>query len=273
MPLSRGNLDALSPFCGKRRKFTPPTNRNMMTLLQHTLAIPILPKDELFMSKLTDGLFKDIHQHHLSPTKIARITLNGFFDSGDQMVELRNNFAHLYGQAVGKSVPALSFFAPKPGQSKAVTLAEVMYLPADGAGVTQYKKYTSEHYVIHRHGAEALLISGSVSFFRHEHHSLDHSQRALDFAEQLLDHEELPLNAIRYMNTYIAHLDRIEHLLPQHQTHAQSFEQIKNTYFQLYDWPNGLPAIEVYDAPFGGTSIDLIACVNSNCVLKECPSA
>jgi len=97
-------------------------------------------------------------------------------------------------------------------------------------GVVKFKQLFDHHYTVVENHNSTELFSGSISF--NETSKVYNIQKTLDFAEQILDAEEMTFEHLYKQNNYIGALS---------EDSLKEFNEIKDFYYGGAQFKNGLP--------------------------------
>lgn len=123
----------------------------------------------------------------------------------------------------------------------------------------EYKVFQKHPYTVVQANGEKLIYSGGIEF-NLDNDSLRNIQLAYDFAEQLLDHEEMHFGHIAYQNNYLKNIDSLVVDPRSEWTPYQALNSIKTFYYDPTLFKNGYPLQNDRNQNAGNCLIDFVAC-------------
>lgn len=141
----------------------------------------------------------------------------------------KSNTTHLVGKAFYKDkVPALSIIPIYLQENKPFVIESILHSKEDG--VVNFKQLFDHHYTTVESLNSTELFSASIIF--NESNEIYNIQKTLDFAEQILDAEEMTFEHLYKQNNYIGKLST---------ERLDTFNEIKDLYYGGVQFHNGLP--------------------------------
>lgn len=138
---------------------------------------------------------------------------------------------------------------------------EIIYLDDLSQLSIQHKQYQEHCYTLVQYGDEKLLFSGGITVPSSAQFLLS-VQKTFDFAEQLLDHEEMNFSNIVRQWNYIENLLGYEKQASQQLQRYQIFNEVRSFYYDPAIFKHGFPAATGIGCDTAGITIDYIAGTN-----------
>ena len=138
---------------------------------------------------------------------------------------------------------------------------EIIYLDDLSHTSITYKQYQEHCYTTVQYGDEKILFSGGITFPSSDRFLLT-VQNAFDFAEQLLDYEEMDFSNIVRQWNYIENLLGYEKQASQQLQRYQIFNEVRSFYYDPAIFDQGFPAATGIGCETAGMTIDYIAGTN-----------
>jgi len=146
----------------------------------------------------------------------------------------------------------------QPATNDLLINIEIIYLDDISQSSITHKQYQEHCYTLVQKDDEKALFSGGITFPSSGQFLLS-VQKAFDFAEQLLDHEEMDFsNVVRQWN-FIENLLGYEKQGSQHLQRYQIFNEVRSFYYDPAIFNSGFPAATGIGCETAGITIDYIA--------------
>jgi len=182
--------------------------------------------------------------------QIAKIDV--YIDLNDKQDYLNtdSNLQEVLSKVFGKHIPAYSITTCKNLSSQKTTL--LLTICNDRSCKIEHKEFQKFPYTLCSKEETKLLISGGIHFDE-DNDLLRSTQMAFDFAEQLLDHEEMHFGHVDFLNGQIEKSDLNQTL---HDNNSWStVEQIKELYFDPELFNQNLPPLNLSTVNNSGISL------------------
>lgn len=145
-----------------------------------------------------------------------------------------------------ENTPAITVLPLPTSSSEVFTIESLLHIKTEGK--VYYKKLFNHNYTTVEFNNSTELFSGAISF--NETDSLYGLQKTLDFAEQILDAEEMTFDALYKQNNYINAIN---------QEKLTTFQDILNFYYGEAKFINGRPINTFIGTEHCNLTIDICA--------------
>jgi len=151
----------------------------------------------------------------------------------------------------------------QPSTSDGIVNIEIIYLNDISQTSITHKQYQNHSYTIVQNDKQKLLFSGGITYPSSDKF-LRSVQQAFDFAEQLLDREEMDFSNIVRQWNYIENLLGYEKQAGQQLQRYQIFNEVRSFYYDPSIFNHGFPAATGIGCETAGITVDYIAGTNLN---------
>ncbi|TRX71623.1 hypothetical protein [Carboxylicivirga sp. M1479] len=219
-----------------------------------------VPSELLFVDKNKDlaqeiSLF--LSDLSISIDSIVKVECFVPYSNNEEYLSCNTCFQSSLGQVFKTKIPANTIVAQEPGNNEEESI--LYFTMVDSSSVTiNYKEFQKHHYVTLDANGEKVLISGGI-LFNDDDTMLRNIQLSIDFAEQLLDHEEMHFGHIAHQINYIEDLSSDKVDVTTGWTNSQTLSEVRSLYFDPNLFRHGYPLQSVNEVKFGGYQIDFIA--------------
>lgn len=202
-------------------------------------------------------LTKQLNDTLIETTQVLKLNIFTPAKSQDEFNELKILIDKQLELIYGQLFPAYSIVTEPPTKDDTIN-TEIIYLESGSDFQIEYKSYQDHQYTLVKRGNDKTIFSGGISF-NAPNQFLFSVQKAFDFAEQLLDAEEMTFsNVIRQWN-YIEDLLAFEKQAAQSLQRYQIFNEVRSYYFDPSYFKNGFPAATGIGCQAPNITIDFVA--------------
>jgi hypothetical protein len=198
------------------------------------------------------------------------VKLDFYIDSGSQE-DFQNEYREIKSIIKGifkEKTPAFTVISQAPEENKEMIIACHSY---NKNLDVKYKSILDHAYVTVSHNKGLELISGGIQFT--EDPFLLSTQRAFDFAEQLLMAEDLNFGHIYRQWNYIPDILHISNISGSDKQNYQIFNEIRSIFYERPLFKSGFPAATGIGCKYGAVTIDFIAFENHTENIKSIASS
>jgi len=212
-----------------------------------------LDKPETFASHLSSIL----NDNKIDKKSIAKIECWLSILNDEDYAICYNTFYAALPECFKNQYPAATLIAQAPLTSNNKTLIKVS-LCNNKDNTIEHKVFQKHPYTVIRNQNESLILSGGIRYQAIDD-TLRSVQGAYDFAEQLLDHEEMHFGQICHQWNYMPKIE--SPLTDPHTnwTNSQTITEIRNLYFDPSLFRHGYPMQNDIGLNSGGFITDFIA--------------
>ncbi len=218
---------------------------------------------QLLEGNLIEDRIQNTLQNIIKNSKTEKIVkLNFFigFDKQDEFSNISDEIRNIVKMIFNKEIPALTFIS-QDNFSNDDIIIECQSINKSDKKIN-YKTLLNHHYVTITDEESTEIISGGIQF--NENSLLMASQRAFDFAEQILMAEDMNFGHIYRQWNYIPNILASSKFDGDSVQNFMIFNQIKELFYEKPLFKNGFPTTSNISCNFGGTTIDFIAVNSSN---------
>ncbi len=215
----------------------------------------------LFMDKpdvIASELKSHLKKSNLDKSAIVKIECWLSISGNDEYVTSNNTFYTALAQCFDKKLPAALLLAQSPVvKAKDNALLKVTYSNKKDT-IVEHKQFQKHPYTTVLLDNERLIFSGGI-MYNQENDTLRSVQGAYDFAEQLLDHEEMHFGQICHQWNYMEHLDSTHTDPHTGWNNYQVVNEIRDLYFDPTLFKHGYPLQSCTGIDRGGFITDFVA--------------
>ncbi len=207
--------------------------------------------------KIQQELNSFLSDLNIAPNQVAKVDCYAPINTQDEYLACQSAFASALSLFFNKQVPANSLIDLQPIENKAK--ATIRFSIIDNkVSTVAHKEFQKHQYTLVTVGDEKLLFSGSIQF-NETNDLLRNIQMGYDFAEQLLDHEEMHPGHIALLNDYLENINESEANASTGWSKLQTLEEVRSLYFDPTLFKHGYPLQQIHNIRKGTFSIDFIA--------------
>ncbi|MCU4163247.1 hypothetical protein [Carboxylicivirga caseinilyticus] len=203
---------------------------------------------------ISKSVFTFFSNHNINPKQIVKIDLLIDIQIEEDYTSLESNLEELIALLIQKKISAYSII---PSTNLLKNEATLLLTVCTGNNLKiEHKEFQKLPYTFCSDPQNRILYAGNIRF--NENNDLMRStQLAFDFAEQLLDHEEMHFGHVNFMHT---HLDKsfINHT-SSHQSTWDVINQIKELYFDPSLFAQSIPPLSLNSMNTGGIQVSFTA--------------
>lgn len=204
----------------------------------------------------------------IPPTNIAKIDCYVSISNQDEYLTCQTAFTSALNLLFGKKLPANTLIDLKPTEAANKALIRLSIVDSNKATV-ECKEFQKHAYSLVTVGDEKILFSGNIGFPK-SGDLLRNIQSTYDFAEQLLDHEEMHFGHIALLNDYIEHLNEDAPSASTGWSNVETLEEVRSLYFDPVLFKHGSPLQLINNIQHGEFHLDFIAATKDGFPTAQC---
>jgi len=188
---------------------------------------------------------------------VVKVDCYALIKSNDDHASCSSTYRSALTAVFKDQIPAHTFIAQQPIEKDNEILFRIGINDVSSTKV-EYKEFQKHNYCVLSNYEERILISGAIGF-ESAGDALRDIQTTFDFAEQLLDHEEMHFGHMAVLNNYLANIDNSKKDVQTGWTNTQTLKEVQGLYFDPVLFKHGYPLQTISGIDYGAFTLDFIA--------------
>ncbi|MBS2213026.1 hypothetical protein KEM09_16530 [Carboxylicivirga mesophila] len=206
--------------------------------------------------EISEELSSFIADLNLNKACIAKLECYISLDSSDDIISCQTHLTDSFKQLFGEHIPAFSLINQQAADISNKALLKLTLFDEPDS-VVSCKEFQKHPYTVVTINDDKLVFSGGIHFTE-EKDILRSIQLSYDFAEQLLDHEEMHMGHLATVSNYMEDLEG-KNIASTGWSNLATLEEVRSLYFDPTLFKHGYPLLLNNSIKTGAFCIDFIA--------------
>lgn len=193
----------------------------------------------------------------LDKTNIAKVECYVSMSTQEELSSCQSTFQEALKLSFGAQLPANTLIDQQVTDTEGKAVLKLTIIDSASASIV-YKEYQKHPYTIVNINNEKFLFSGGI-MFASENDVLRSIQLAYDFAEQLLDNEEMHMGHLALISNYIEDLQGQNKAASTGWDNLKTLDEVRSLYFDPTLFKHGYPLLLNNSIRYGSFCISFIA--------------